>query len=122
MSASPSGAGIGEFLDDLEARPPRSFRIVYRTRLPEHPVRHGVLSPSLPGVLDEYCAKHSISLFSHQAEAIQAARAGENFLLSTATASGKTLAYLFPVLGKSDYEEEEKAAVHGVLKRSEFEQ
>jgi len=38
------------------------------------------------------------SLYSHQAEAWAHARAGENVVLATGTASGKTLAYNLPVL------------------------
>jgi DEAD/DEAH box helicase domain-containing protein len=37
-------------------------------------------------------------LYSHQAEAFAAARAGENVVLTTGTASGKSLAYLLPVI------------------------
>ena len=38
------------------------------------------------------------ALYSHQLEAWTHARAGGNFVLSTGTASGKTLAYNLPVL------------------------
>lgn len=38
------------------------------------------------------------ALYSHQAEAWEAARAGENVAVATGTASGKTLAYNLPVL------------------------
>ena len=37
-------------------------------------------------------------LFSHQAEAINAARQGDNFVVVTSTASGKTLCYNLPVI------------------------
>ncbi len=38
------------------------------------------------------------ALYSHQAAAVEAARRGENVVVSTATASGKSLAYTLPVL------------------------
>jgi DEAD/DEAH box helicase domain-containing protein len=38
------------------------------------------------------------ALYSHQAAAVEAARRGENVIVSTATASGKSLAYTLPVL------------------------
>ena len=37
-------------------------------------------------------------LYSHQATAVDAALNGRHFVLSTATASGKSLAYLLPIL------------------------
>ena len=37
-------------------------------------------------------------LYSHQVEAFDAARAGENVVVTTGTASGKSLAYLLPVI------------------------
>src|SRR5512140_2798764 len=41
-----------------------------------------------------------ISLYSHQALAWEAARRGENIVLATGTASGKTLGYNLPILAK----------------------
>jgi DEAD/DEAH box helicase domain-containing protein len=38
------------------------------------------------------------TMYSHQAEAFAAARVGENLVITTGTASGKSLAYLAPVL------------------------
>ena len=53
----------------------------------------------LPPALAQALAARGIpSLFSHQAEAWQAARSGANVVLATGTASGKTLAYNLPVL------------------------
>ena len=37
-------------------------------------------------------------LYTHQAQAINAARAGQNVVVATSTASGKTLCYNVPVL------------------------
>jgi DEAD/DEAH box helicase domain-containing protein len=54
----------------------------------EHP-----LSPVLEAFLQETC----IRLYSHQCEAINAVRAGKNVILTTPTASGKTLAFNLPV-------------------------
>lgn len=62
----------------------------------------GVYSP-LPEWLDprlqEVMLQRGFSqLYSHQADAIEAVRRGENIVLVTPTASGKTLAYNLPVL------------------------
>ncbi|MCG2783968.1 MAG: DEAD/DEAH box helicase [Anaerolineae bacterium] len=57
------------------------------------------LPPELPRPLFESLAKSGIqALYSHQAEAWDAAQRGENIVLATGTASGKTLAYNLPVL------------------------
>jgi DEAD/DEAH box helicase domain-containing protein len=57
------------------------------------------LPPELPRPLLESLAKSGIqALYSHQAEAWDAAQRGENIVLATGTASGKTLAYNLPVL------------------------
>jgi len=39
-------------------------------------------------------------LYSHQAEAVEKARDGENIVLSTSTASGKTMCYMLPIFEK----------------------
>lgn len=55
--------------------------------------------PPLPDPLAAALTRRGIhALYSHQAAAHQAARRGENVVLATSTASGKTLAYNLPVL------------------------
>jgi DEAD/DEAH box helicase domain-containing protein len=57
------------------------------------------LPPELPARLRERLAARGIdSLYSHQAEAWEAAARGEHFVVTTGTASGKTLAFNLPVL------------------------
>jgi DEAD/DEAH box helicase domain-containing protein len=57
------------------------------------------LPAGLSKPLVECCARRGLQrLYSHQAEAIEHALAGEDVLLATPTASGKTLAYTLPVL------------------------
>jgi DEAD/DEAH box helicase domain-containing protein len=55
--------------------------------------------PPLPDPLRAALASRGIhSLYAHQAQAFDSARRGENVVLATGTASGKTLAYNLPVL------------------------
>ena len=66
------------------------------------PARPAVTYP-LPGDLKKVLSQTLLasgihSLYSHQLEAWTHARAGENIILATGTASGKTLAYNLPVL------------------------
>jgi DEAD/DEAH box helicase domain-containing protein len=59
---------------------------------------YGELGKSLPSIIQNYLDKKGIRLYSHQATAINKVRQGKNVILSTATASGKTLAFNIPVL------------------------
>jgi DEAD/DEAH box helicase domain-containing protein len=52
----------------------------------------------LPPVLQGYLDRRGIRLYTHQAESLEVLRAGENLLLTTPTASGKTLAFDLPCL------------------------
>src|SRR6185437_10683313 len=40
----------------------------------------------------------ALRLYQHQADAIRRARAGRNFVLTTGTGSGKSLAYIVPIV------------------------
>ena len=52
----------------------------------------------LPLPVQQYLDRNRIRLYSHQAEALEAFRKDEHFILTTRTASGKTLAFLLPIL------------------------
>ena len=43
-------------------------------------------------------AEEEVQLFTHQAQAVESARRGENFVVVSGTASGKTLCYHLPIL------------------------
>ena len=79
---------------------------VYRTRLvhmkttePE-PARYGLLETPLSASLEAYLGQSGVRLYSHQCVAINHARAGKNVILTTSTASGKTLAFNIPVFSQ----------------------
>ena len=59
--------------------------------------QHGELDRPLPGLIQDYLDDKGIRLYKHQAEAINLARSGRNIVISTPTASGKTLAFNIPV-------------------------
>ena len=54
-------------------------------------------SPPLPENLQRYLTGQGIRLYSHQVELLKKVRAGKNVVLTTSTASGKTLAFTLPV-------------------------
>jgi DEAD/DEAH box helicase domain-containing protein len=54
--------------------------------------------PASPELVRALAAEGIVRLFSHQAEAIDAVRAGENVLVATPTASGKSLVFSIPAI------------------------
>ena len=73
-----------DFVKHVEERSPRA-------------ARDGHLAQPLAPALGDYLARRGITVRGHQAEAIEALRAGRHVLLTTPPASGKTLAFNLPV-------------------------
>lgn len=68
-------------------------------RLAARPARYGQVQPPLPVALTDALRADGIEqLYIHQAQAIEAVRAGRHVVVVTGTASGKTLCYNVPVL------------------------
>ncbi len=87
------------FLRQIETLPDYRGQVVHVERLPARQARYGRLDRPLPPVLELALRDLGAGrLYSHQAQAINAVRAGQHVILSTGTASGKTLAYNLPVL------------------------
>ncbi len=86
---------ISRWRDDPETAPNIP---VWRTTPPRAPAL--IQFPSdLPQVLVDALIAHGInSLYSHQVQAWESARRGENVVIATGTASGKTLGYNLPIL------------------------
>lgn len=75
--------------------------IIYKKIMPERPAEYADFPVSLNNQIREYLKKQGIpGLYTHQAEMYEAAEAGENVVITTSTASGKTLSFLLPVLQK----------------------
>lgn len=72
---------------------------VERYSLPERPPVYGDLEIPLPELLsNKLKEKGIVKLYSHQANAINKVRNGENVVITTGTASGKSLIYTIPSL------------------------
>ena len=86
-------------VEDLVARD-RSGEVI--TAVKHIPAREAQFAPMPAWVRPElaaaYAAKGVSQLYSHQARAVELARAGRNLVVVTPTASGKTLCYNLPVL------------------------
>jgi DEAD/DEAH box helicase domain-containing protein len=83
-------------LDDLhlDAPTPRS-PLVHVHRIPPRPARMGSLGRPLPREVADRLGVDA--LWSHQAQAIDLARAGRSVVVATGTASGKSLCYQVPL-------------------------
>ena len=91
----PINSALSRWRNDPETAPNFS---TWQTS-PARPANLHPFPADLPTVLaDALVVRGIVSLYSHQAQAWKAARAGENVVLATGTASGKTLAYNLPVL------------------------
>jgi DEAD/DEAH box helicase domain-containing protein len=87
------------FVKQIDKLPGYQGQVIHVERLKARRGRYGTLDRPLPSAL--HAALRAIGadrLYSHQARAINAVRAGQHVILSTGTASGKTLAYNVPVL------------------------
>jgi DEAD/DEAH box helicase domain-containing protein len=74
-------------------------QLVHAAYLPAAPPRYGELDPPLAPELCRALAQGGVTrLFSHQVEGIAAVRRGESVLLTTPTASGKSLVFQVPPL------------------------
>lgn len=87
------------FLQELLVSGGRRGHLVHLQTIPTRPSRHADLDPPLPAPLRERLEAAGIRrLYTHQAQAVAAARAGQDVLVVTGTASGKSLAYQLPIL------------------------
>jgi DEAD/DEAH box helicase domain-containing protein len=88
---------IEKIVNKLERDPRFQDRVSYIEILPESPPVYGEVTPPLPESILTYLDTLQIRLYSHQCEAIQKLRAGKNIIITTPTASGKTLAFTIPI-------------------------
>ncbi|MHA1972663.1 MAG: DEAD/DEAH box helicase [Candidatus Hodarchaeales archaeon] len=65
--------------------------------LPSKQQVHGSLDYRLPSSIQQFLDNRQIKLYAHQTEAINLVRDGENIVISTPTASGKSMAFNLPV-------------------------
>lgn len=88
--APASDVAIGEVVEPTAATSPAFTQL-----LPARAARFGHVSRPLPAALADRLA--GVRLWSHQAAAIDLARAGRSLVVATGTASGKSLCYQVPL-------------------------
>ena len=87
------------FLDRLKRSPDYKGQIVHIETIPARPAQFADLDAPLPPRLSQALAAQGVTcLYRHQAQAIDLARQGHHLIVTTPTASGKSLCYNAPVL------------------------
>jgi DEAD/DEAH box helicase domain-containing protein len=92
-------AGVQAVLDRLMADPSMSSGVLHHAHLPARSADFVPMPEWLDQGIRAGLESRGISaLYRHQAEAVDAVRAGEDVVVVTPTASGKSLCYLLPTL------------------------
>ncbi|HEX7613093.1 MAG TPA: DEAD/DEAH box helicase, partial [Candidatus Limnocylindrales bacterium] len=92
-------AGIQAVLDRLLAEPSLSSGVLHHAHIPARPADLVPMPDWLdPGLAAGLACRGVTSLYRHQAEAMEAVRAGDDVVVVTPTASGKSLCYIVPTL------------------------
>jgi DEAD/DEAH box helicase domain-containing protein len=96
---------LEQLLDEIQHDGQLARRVTHWGRLPPRPARYAEPSWVGPGGIDprlrQALRQRGIEqLYLHQARAIEAASQGQNVVVVTPTASGKTLCYNLPVLNR----------------------
>jgi DEAD/DEAH box helicase domain-containing protein len=86
------------FIQYLTAQPTYSGQIVHVEHIPARDASWAKYEPLASGLQDCLNQHGLLPLYTHQAEAINYARQGRSVMVSTSSASGKTLCYNIPVL------------------------
>jgi len=87
------------FLGYLTAQPTYGGQIAHIEHIPPHEATHAELASPLEAELQHCLSQHGLMpLYAHQAEAVSTIRQGRNVMVSTSSASGKTLCYNIPVV------------------------
>ncbi len=90
------------FIDRLRRDPSLSGTLRAVIDLPTERARYATLEPPLEAPIAKALASRGVErLWSHQVEALTALESGEDVLITTPTASGKSLVYQVPVLAEA---------------------
>ncbi|MFW9820307.1 MAG: DEAD/DEAH box helicase [Candidatus Thorarchaeota archaeon] len=100
-----------EFLDFLKSQDYYKNQIHHIEYIPAQVAQFGDLEKPLKKRLQQWLDHYNIELWKHQAEAINLIREGNNTVIVTSTASGKSLCYNIPVL-QSILEEPKTTALY----------
>jgi DEAD/DEAH box helicase domain-containing protein len=98
-ASGPGRGGVADYIAALKKSELLGPQITAHTILPSREAVYAETARPWPRAAREVLEALSIpALYSHQAKAMDALRAGENIVAATPTASGKSLIYTLPVL------------------------
>lgn len=90
---------VTALLERMRNRADYAGQLVHVEELPERPGKFAEPATPLPAALERLLSSRGIErLYSHQVAALEAARAQQDLVVVTGTASGKTLCYNLPIL------------------------
>ncbi|GAB4313180.1 MAG: DEAD/DEAH box helicase [Methanobacteriaceae archaeon] len=90
---------IIEVLNKIQSDPKLEEKIEHIEIIPPRDAEYCKLN-NLPQNIKKYLDNNSINLYKHQCKAAMLLRKGNNIIITTPTASGKTLAFNLPILEK----------------------
>lgn len=90
-------ADVNKVLKKLKNNKSYSKQVASIIEVPPREAIYKQLSPSFPPQIEAFKEQNKLNLYSHQVEVVERVRKGENVVLVTSTASGKTLAFTLPV-------------------------
>jgi DEAD/DEAH box helicase domain-containing protein len=88
---------IENFVRKLERMRSYKDQISHLETIPSQKAAFGEVETPLPTCIQDFLSRKNIQLFCHQADAINEIRKGNNIVIATPTASGKTLSFNIPV-------------------------
>lgn len=91
--------GVSQLTDYLKFLPEHREQIVYTKEIPASEARHAALEKAIQPSLEKRLKEAGLlPLYIHQAQAVNKILEGNNVIISTPSASGKSLCYNIPVL------------------------
>lgn len=97
MLARSASMNLEQYLDQLKSSESENIRALIE--IPEKPPRYADIPPVFGSEVRAALKARGIEkLYSHQKEAVEHYLAGKDIVVTTPTASGKTLCYLLPIL------------------------
>jgi DEAD/DEAH box helicase domain-containing protein len=101
---------LKDFLETLKSDPTFSNNIAFWGLRRKHEAQYTSVPDEVHPLLREYLDRQNIGrLFTHQAEVFRAVKSGKDVVITTPTASGKSLAYNLPVLDELIRDQDAKA-------------